>query len=151
MVPTSWIMIHLRELFRFPANRFSAKQVAENIYEWQATLMGPLRSPYEGGLLFISIHFPSEYTFKPPRVSWKTPILHSNIDKHRVFHPLLVTTTLRPETTVKELLQALHDMLLHLKVEEDDHFLEDVARMCVLEPERFQKEACLMTEAHVMN
>ncbi|ESQ51151.1 hypothetical protein EUTSA_v10022977mg [Eutrema salsugineum] len=151
MAPTSWIMIHLRELLRFPASRFSVGLVAEDIYEWQATLIGPLGSPYEGGIFFPSIHFPPEYPFKPPRVSWKTSILHPNIDKPHIFYPLLVTATCRTGTTVKEFLQAFHDMLLHPMVEEDDHFLEDVARMCVLEPERYEKEARLMTEAHAIN
>ncbi|ESQ38849.1 hypothetical protein EUTSA_v10022482mg [Eutrema salsugineum] len=95
-------MIHLRELLQFPASGFGAGPVAENIYEWQATLLCPPRSPYEGGIFFISIHFPPEYPFRPPRVSWKTPILHPNIDKLRVFHPLLVTATWRVGTTVKD-------------------------------------------------
>ncbi|ESQ38588.1 hypothetical protein EUTSA_v10029177mg [Eutrema salsugineum] len=126
-------MTHLRELLQFLVSEFSAGPVAEDIYEWQATLLGPPRSPYEGGIFFISIHFPPEYPFRPPMVSWKTPILHPNIDKPR------------------ELFQALYDMLLHPKVKEEDHYLEDIARMCVLEMERFEKEARLMTEAHAMN
>ncbi|ESQ30886.1 hypothetical protein EUTSA_v10012239mg [Eutrema salsugineum] len=151
MAPKAWIMTHLRELVWFPASGFSAGAVAEDIYEWQEMLLGPLSSPYEGGIFFISIRFPPDYPFKPPMVSWKTPILHPNIDKPRVFHPLLITATWKVGTTVKELLQALHDMLLHPKVEEENNYLADIACMCVLEPERFKKEARLMTEAHTMN
>ncbi|ESQ44697.1 hypothetical protein EUTSA_v10003324mg [Eutrema salsugineum] len=151
MAPKAWIMTHLRELVRFPASGFSTGPVVEDIYEWQATLLGPPSNPYEGGIFFISIHFPPAYPFKPPMVSWKTPILHSNTDKPRVFHPLLVTATWKVGTTVKELLQAHHDMLLYPKVEEEDNYFADIARMCVLEPERFKKEARLMTEAHTMN
>ncbi|ESQ36952.1 hypothetical protein EUTSA_v10003116mg [Eutrema salsugineum] len=134
-----------------PISRSRINSCSEDIYEWQATLLGPLSSPYEGGIFFISIRFPPDYPFKPPMVSWKTLILHPNIDKPRVFHPLLVTATWKFGTTVNELLQALHDMLLHPKVEEEDNYLTDVARMCVLEPERFKKEAHLMTKAHTMN
>ncbi|ESQ38781.1 hypothetical protein EUTSA_v10029257mg [Eutrema salsugineum] len=151
MAPMSWIMIHLRELLRFPASGFSVRPVGEDIYEWQAMVLNPPKSPYEGGLFFISIHFPPEYPFRPPRVSWKMPISHPNIDKLCVFHPLLVTATWRFGKTVKDFLQALHDMLVHPMMEEDDHFLEDVARMCLLELERFEKKARLITEAHAMN
>ncbi|ESQ28859.1 hypothetical protein EUTSA_v10019831mg [Eutrema salsugineum] len=151
MVSKVWIMTHLRELVRFLASGFSAGPVAEDIYEWQATLLGPPSSPHKGGIFFISIRFSPDYPFKPPMVSWKTPILHPNIDKPRVFHPLLVTAICKVGTTVKELLQALHDMLLHPKVEEEDNYLADITHICVLEPERFKKEARLMTEAHAMN
>ncbi|ESQ46211.1 hypothetical protein EUTSA_v10000429mg [Eutrema salsugineum] len=106
----------------------------------------PSGRPYEWGLFFFTIHFSLEYPFRPPR-----GILHPNINKLHVFYPLLVTATWRTGTAVKEVLQALHDMLLHPKVDEDDHFLVDVARMCVLEPERYEKEACLITEEHAMN
>ncbi|ESQ28864.1 hypothetical protein EUTSA_v10019593mg [Eutrema salsugineum] len=74
-------MVHLRELLRLLASGFSVGPVAKGIYDWQATMMGPPGSPYEGGLFFFSIRFPPEYPFRSPRVVWKTPFLHPNIDK----------------------------------------------------------------------
>ncbi|XP_078443278.1 ubiquitin-conjugating enzyme E2 20-like [Wolffia australiana] len=58
----------------------SAFPEGESITCWKGTISGSSGTVYEGTTYKLSLNFPNDYPFKPPKVKFVTPCFHPNID-----------------------------------------------------------------------
>mmetsp|Transcript_12770 Transcript_12770/g.16777 ORF Transcript_12770/g.16777 Transcript_12770/m.16777 type:complete len:148 (-) Transcript_12770:347-790(-) len=69
----------LQDLEKSPLDFVTCGPANDDIMKWNAMLVGPEGSPYEGGVFNLDLEFPTEYPFKPPKVKFITRIYHPNV------------------------------------------------------------------------
>ena len=69
-----------KEMITNPPSNCSGGPINDDIFKWQATILGPKGTPYEGGIFYLRFDFTHDYPFKPPKVMFLTKIYHCNIN-----------------------------------------------------------------------
>lgn len=69
-----------QDLNKNPLGNISAGPIKENIFKWEATIIGPVGTPYEGGVFRIAIDFTTDYPFRAPKCNFMTRVFHPNIN-----------------------------------------------------------------------
>ena len=62
-----------------PIEGVSIALAGDALNQWNAIIIGPSDTPYEGGMFIVNIDFSANYPFKAPKVLFKTKIFHPNI------------------------------------------------------------------------
>ena len=73
--------------------------------------MGPSDSPYDGGVYFLSIHFPADYPFKPPKINFTTKIYHPNINANGGICLDILKDQWSPALTISKVLLSVCSLL----------------------------------------
>ena len=86
------IVLELKELIEDPPFNCSAGPINdEDMTKWEGSIIGPEGTPYEGGLFKISIRFPEDYPFVPPKVKFITRSNPIFLDSENIWNLLSIS------------------------------------------------------------
>jgi ubiquitin-conjugating enzyme E2 D len=144
MVSKIRIMSDLKDIEQNPPSHISAGIINENdIYLWEATIMGPSNSPYVGGVFKLSILFPKNYPFSAPKIKFLTKIYHPNIDTHGNICLDILNTHWSPAMSISNVLLSITSLLDDPNA--DDPLNKVAADLYLSNKEEYKKKARLMT------
>ncbi|RDA82695.1 hypothetical protein CP532_3923 [Ophiocordyceps camponoti-leonardi (nom. inval.)] len=129
----------LTDLGRDPPSSCSAGPVGDDLFHWQATIMGPTDSPYAGGVFFLGIHFPTDYPFKPPKVNFTTRIYHPNINSNGSICLDILRDQWSPALTISKVLLSICSMLTDPNP--DDPLVPEIAHVYKTDRNRYETTA----------
>lgn len=129
----------LEEFNKDPPMNCSAGPVNDDIFHWKAVLMGPSDSPFEGGVFHLNIHFPSDYPFKPPKVTFITKIYHPNINSNGIICLDILKNQWSPALTISKVLLSISSLLDDPNP--DDPLVPEIANLCKTNLEAYKANA----------
>ena len=100
------------EMKRCPPMNCSAGPVSDaNMYLWQATIIGPEGSPYQGGIFNLKIEYPAEYPYIPAKINFVTKIYHCNINSAGTICLDILKDQWSPALTISHVLLSICSLL----------------------------------------
>jgi ubiquitin-conjugating enzyme E2 D/E len=92
-------------------NNLSAGPINDNLFEWEAVILGPTETPYESGIFKLNIHIPVNYPFNPPTCIFKTKIYHPNINSSGHICLDILKSNWSPSLTISKILLSICSLL----------------------------------------
>lgn len=106
------LQAELKEMTTNPPMNCSAGPINDsNIYQWQATIIGPEGSPYQHGVFNLKIDFPENYPFKPPKLLFTTKIYHCNINSNGGICLDILKNQWSPALTISKVLLSICSLM----------------------------------------
>lgn len=142
------IQRELLEIHKNPPTYCSAGPLDDDMFVWQATIMGPEGSPYVGGVFFLKIEFPSDYPFKPPKIAFLTKIYHCNINWSGGICLDILKDQWSPALTISKVLLSICSLMDDPNP--DDPLVPEIAELYKSNKAEFHENAQLYTIKYAM-
>ncbi|XP_065350651.1 ubiquitin-conjugating enzyme E2-17 kDa-like [Cloeon dipterum] len=140
--------LELHDLERDPTPQVFAGPVGDDLFYWQATILGPPDSPYQQGMFFLTIHFPPDYPLKPPKVTFATKVYHPNINSNGSICLDILRSQWSPALTISKVLLSISSYLCD--PDPDDHLVPEIARIYKTDREKYNETAREWTRKYAM-
>jgi ubiquitin-conjugating enzyme E2 D/E len=121
------IQKELSDLEKEPPSNCSAGPIGDDLYHWSGTIMGPSETPYEGGIFWLDIHFPSQYPFNPPKIRFNTKIYHPNINFNGSICLDILGKEWSPALTIGKVLLSISSLMV--EPNPDDPLVSEAANL----------------------
>ncbi|KAL7072524.1 hypothetical protein ACQ4LE_008069 [Meloidogyne hapla] len=131
-----------------PPSFCSGGPINDDPFNWQATIMGPPNSPYFGGVFFLNIKFSEDYPFKPPNVTFITPIYHPNIDINGKIGLDVLRAQWSPALTISKVLLSICSLLCDPNP--DLSFMHEIAQLYKDDREKYNENVREWTQLYAM-
>ena len=122
-----------------PANCSAGLINPDDLFTWQATIIGPTETPYEGGMFNLRIFFPPDYPFKPPKITFQTRIYHPNINSNGEICLDILKTQWSPALSLTKILLSLCSLLSDPNP--NDPLMPEIAKIYKTNIEEFNRIA----------
>ena len=110
--------------------------------------MGPKESPYEGGVFFLTIAFPSDYPFKPPKCHFTTKIYHCNIASNGSICLDILKDQWSPALTISKVLLSISSLLTDPNP--NDPFVPEITQLFKTDRAKHDQSAKEWTNKYAM-
>jgi ubiquitin-conjugating enzyme E2 D len=121
----------------------SAGPREDTMYIWDGMIVGPSDSPYSGGIFRLEIHFPTDYPFKPPKVTFLTKIYHPNISSHGSICLDILKDQWSPALTINKVLLSICSLLTDPNPK--DPLVPEIADIYLQNRQQYEETARLWT------
>eukprot|EP01084_Bolivina_argentea_P026933 50065_1 len=124
----------------------SAGPINDDLFRWQAMIMGPPNSPYQGGVFMLEMNFPQEYPFKPPKVKFLTKVYHCNVNDKGGICLDLLKDNWSPAIKISQLLLSIQSLLTDPNI--NDPLVPSIARQYKQNRNKHDQTARLWTQRY---
>ena len=144
------ILKEIEDINKDPPDNCSAgpEDDSTDMTKWNATILGPLDTPYEGGIFRLKIYFPPAYPFKPPLVQFITKVYHPNIAPNGNICLDILKEQWSPALTIPKVLLSISSLLT--EPNPDDPLVSDIAMLYKHDINKFNNIARQWTELYAV-